>query len=271
MNYQAVIRDTSSYLVSNQEIGIRISILQGSDTGTIAYTETQNHIFTNENGLLNIEFGGGAGFAAIPWSEGPFFIKTETDPTGGTNYTISGVSQLLSVPYAQYAANARTIHYIGENYGGGIVFYVYDEGQHGLIAATVDQSAGIQWYNGTYRFTGATANGIGAGAMNTALIIAGQMPDNQTGDFAARACVNYCVTVGGVTYGDWYLPSSYELDLLYRQKTIVGGFTSGYYWSSNECSSDVNFATNLYFYSGYTMNCYYRKTHLYLVRAIRKF
>ena len=44
-----------------------------------------------------------------------------------------------------------TVHFIGESYGGGIVFYVYDNGQHGLIAATADQSTGIQWYNGIVR------------------------------------------------------------------------------------------------------------------------
>ena len=106
MSYQAVIRDNSNALVTNQVVGMQISILQGSANGTAVYAETQAPT-TNANGLASIEIGGGTlvsgNFATINWANGPYFIKTETDPTGGTNYTITGTSQLLSVPYAQYA------------------------------------------------------------------------------------------------------------------------------------------------------------------------
>jgi hypothetical protein len=109
MSYQAVIRDNSNTLVTNQVVGMRISILQGSANGSASYTETQTPT-TNANGLVSIEVGAGTvvsgTFAAINWTNGPYFIKTETDPAGGTNYTISGTSQLLSVPYAMYAANS---------------------------------------------------------------------------------------------------------------------------------------------------------------------
>ncbi len=125
-------------------------------------------------------------------------------------------------------------HYIGESYGGGIVFYIYDNGQHGLIAATADQSTGIAWYNGTNRITGTTGDGLNAGAMNTAMIIATQMADNQNGNFAAKICADYSETVGDVTYGDWYLPSKYELNLLHQQRSVVGGFANYWYWSSSE-------------------------------------
>ncbi|MDI6734801.1 MAG: hypothetical protein QME42_01185 [bacterium] len=130
---------------------------------------------------------------------------------------------------ATYALSVAGKLSIGQSYGGGIVFYVYDNGQHGLIAATADQSAGIQWYNGTYRVTNAIGDGIGAGKMNTMLIIAMQTNDNTGGNFAAKVCADYSVTVGGITYGDWYLPSKHELNLLYQQKTVVGGFSSNYY------------------------------------------
>jgi hypothetical protein len=94
-------------------------------------------------------------------------------------------------------------HVIGEHYGGGIVFYVYDGGRHGLIAAETDQHAGIQWYNGTNRFTGASGKFINDGAMNTAIIVATQMADNQSGNFAAKVCSDYVVTgLDGVLYGD---------------------------------------------------------------------
>lgn len=67
-----------------------------------------------------------------------------------------------------------TVHFIGESYGGGIVFYVYDNGQHGLIAATADQGTRIKWYGGTSTNTRARADGVGAGLKNTAIIIANQ-------------------------------------------------------------------------------------------------
>ena len=161
-----------------------------------------------------------------------------------------------------------TVHFIGESYGGGIVFYVYDNGQHGLIAATADQSTGIQWYNGIVRYTGTTGDGLNAGAMNTALIVATQLADNQTGNFAAKVCADYSVTVGGTTYGDWYLPSKHELNLLYLQKTVVGGFNNmGYYWSSSEFAS--LFAWYQDFYDGY--QGYNIKDYTFYVRAVRAF
>jgi len=142
MSYQAVIRDANNNLATNQVIGMQISILQGSMSGTTVYTETQTPT-TNANGLVSIEIGVDTlqsdNFATIDWSNGPYFIKTETDPTGGTNYSIAGTSQLLSVPYALHAKSAESIidenrHYVGELYGGGIVYYIYDDGYHGLIA-----------------------------------------------------------------------------------------------------------------------------------------
>ncbi|MFZ4401165.1 MAG: DUF7151 family protein [Bacteroidales bacterium] len=109
MSYQAVIRNTSNTLVTNQAIGMRISILQGSTSGTSVYVEIQTPI-TNTNGLASIEIGGGTivsgSFSSINWANGPYFIKTETDPNGGTNYSVTGISQLLSVPYALYAENS---------------------------------------------------------------------------------------------------------------------------------------------------------------------
>jgi hypothetical protein len=109
MSYQAVIRDASNTLVANQTVGMQVSILQGSASGTAVYLETHSPA-TNTNGLVSIEIGGGTvtagSLAAIDWANGPFFIKTETDPTGGSNYIITGTTQLLSVPYAMYAASS---------------------------------------------------------------------------------------------------------------------------------------------------------------------
>jgi len=146
------------------------------------------------------------------------------------------------------ASGGSTIsHTIGESYGGGIVFYVYDNGKHGLIAATSDQSAGIRWYGGSFTNTRARADGVGAGLKNTALIIANQAAVDGSA-FAATLCNEYTVTVDGVKYGDWYLPSKHELNLLYLQKTVVGGFALSLYWSSTE--NDYNYAWYQFFNGG---------------------
>jgi len=111
MSYQAVIRDASNALITNTSVGLRISILQGSSTGLAVYIETQTAT-TNANGLVTLEIGAGTVvrgiFSSIAWGTNTYFIKTETDPKGGTNYTISGTSQFLSVPYALFASDTAT-------------------------------------------------------------------------------------------------------------------------------------------------------------------
>jgi formylglycine-generating enzyme required for sulfatase activity len=106
ISYQAEVRNGSNNLVVNQLVGIRISILQGSNVGASVYTETHAPT-TNANGLVSLQIGGGTivsgTFASINWGNGPYFLKTETDPAGGTNYSISGTNQLLSVPYALFS------------------------------------------------------------------------------------------------------------------------------------------------------------------------
>jgi uncharacterized protein (TIGR02145 family) len=112
MSYQAVVRDASDNLITNTQIGMQISILQSSASGTAVYVETQEPT-TNTNGLVSLEIGSGTvvsgDFTAIDWANGPYFIKTETDPTGGTSYSITGTSQLLSVPYALHAKTAESV------------------------------------------------------------------------------------------------------------------------------------------------------------------
>jgi uncharacterized protein (TIGR02145 family) len=111
MSFQAVIRNSTNQLVINHAVGMRISILQGSSTGTAVYVETHTPV-SNSNGLVTIEIGGGTPvtgtFAGIDWSTGTYFIKTETDLSGGTGYTITGTSQILSVPYALYAKTSES-------------------------------------------------------------------------------------------------------------------------------------------------------------------
>lgn len=165
-----------------------------------------------------------------------------------------------------------TVHFIGESYGAGIVFYVYDNGQHGLIAATADQNGGapIRWYGGSYTNTMAKSDGLGAGIKNTAIII-GNQGYGDGGTYAARVCNEYSVTetVGAITttYGDWYLPSKYELNLLYLQKTVVSGFASAYYWSSTEYDSYNAWAP--FFSNGFQYHL--DKGATLRVRAVRAF
>jgi hypothetical protein len=111
MNFQAVVRNSANDLVSSQPVSIRISLLQGSASGNPVYVE--NHtVSTNINGLATLEIGNGTvqsgDFTTIDWSAGPYFLKTETDPTGGNSYTVTGVSQFLSVPYALFAERCNT-------------------------------------------------------------------------------------------------------------------------------------------------------------------
>jgi hypothetical protein len=112
MSYQAVVRDSGDALVTNQAVGMQISILQTTATGTAVYVETQTPT-TNVNGLVTLEIGTGSvvsgDFTTIDWSVDSYFIKTETDPTGGASYTITGTSQLLSVPYALHAKTAENV------------------------------------------------------------------------------------------------------------------------------------------------------------------
>jgi len=151
--------------------------------------------------------------------------------TAGTNVTITGAGTGLD----PYVVNAGTCGLsIGDTYQGGIIFYLDATGCHGLIAAPSDQSTGIQWYNGSYSVTNAVRDGIGAGEFNTERIIANQA----TGAYAAQICANY----QGGNYGDWYLPSKYELNLMYLSigqgnalgLGNVGGFANNVYWSSTE-------------------------------------
>ncbi|MBQ7490125.1 MAG: hypothetical protein IJT51_06385, partial [Bacteroidales bacterium] len=104
--YQAVVRDAYNTLVPSKPIGVKISILQSGLNGPVVYAEEHTTV-TNANGLMTLQIGGGTvvngDFASIDWSAGPYFLKCETDPQGGTNYTVTGAQQLLSVPYALYS------------------------------------------------------------------------------------------------------------------------------------------------------------------------
>ena len=161
----------------------------------------------------------------------------------GNNYTAKvGTSELSSVPYALEAT-----HYVGESYGGGIVFYVYDDGKHGIVTSTMDRSKRIQRQNETSTGTKTVKNEIDAGKFNTKRISAIKGTEDDDVQIYSSYQDSY--------YSDWYLPSKYELSLLYLNRAVLGGYTNfAKGWSSTEASR-VNawfksFATGASFSNG---------------------
>ena len=291
IKYQAVARDSDDKVIANQEVSLTISILQGSLGGTEVFTETHDST-TNAYGLVTLNIGAGnpTDFANIDWSDGPYFVKVEMDGNE------MGTSQLLSVPYAKYADNAGnvlaldnttpftpdadyepatkkyvddnaggSIHYVGEEFGGGVVFYVDETGEHGLIVSLDDISTSAPW--GQYgTTTGATSTWDGDA--NSQII-----DDGAAADDAVLLAQNH----NGGSNSDWYLPSIDELNLLYNSRfrvnkalsNITGASQIGqnYYWSSTESNSD--YAWYYRYTNGNTNDG--GKNNSYYVRAVRAF
>jgi hypothetical protein len=406
MSYQAIIRDQNNAIVANKNVGSRISILQGTINGTAVYVETHS-LTTNANGLISLEIGNGTvnsgSFALIDWANGPYFIKSETDPEGGSNYVITGTSQLLSVPFALHAntvavdnvddadadplneiqilsvrndtvflsqggfvklpesfdgnyesltgvptkvtqfsndagyineeadgsvtnelqtisktgqtvtlsndggsftdsVNVYTAgsgiaiennvisvtntgtseHYIGELFGGGIIFWLSPDKQHGLIASLddLDDGNGAPW--GLVGVDVEDCENETDGAGNTAKIIAAGAEANS----AAALCNAY--EGGGFT--DWYLPATRELYFLCTQDLTIdyvldndgdpntNGMTQEfntalkrYYWSSTQ----VDFGDCCHGFNAWACDFsefnYQSKSENRGVRAIRAF
>jgi len=158
---------------------------------------------------------------------------------------------------------------VGDSYGGGIVAYIFQSGdpgyvadeQHGLIAATADQSGWKQWYNGSYVATGATGTAIGTGQANTTAIVIVQ----GAGSYAAQLCND--LTEGG--YNDWFLPSKDELNKLYINKVAIGGFADWHYWGSSEINAYSAWIQYFGMNGGGQYNYY--KNFTFRVRAVRAF
>jgi hypothetical protein len=187
-------------------------------------------------------------FSGINWGTNAKFMQVEMDPSGGSSYVDMGTQQMMSVPYAKYAETSGTAvsggsgftHYVGEIWGGGVVYHVYrgaDGLEHGLVVAITDQSSLAAWSNIIYVDIGSSAQSNWNGLANTNAIVAQSGHTNS----AAKLCLD--LVSGG--YSDWYLPSRHELGLLrYAQFDInrslhsISGATEmyylGYYWSSTE-------------------------------------
>lgn len=191
-NYQAVARNNSGVAIINQSVGLKINLRQGTATGTITYSET--HTATSSNiGLLNLVVGGGTvvsgTFNTIDWSAGPYFIEISMDVTGGTTYVLMGAQQLMSVPYALFAANGGTA------------------GPQGVTGST-----GTNGTNGTIGATGATGSVGATGAVGSTGItgttgIVGATGDNGIAGATGSTGSTGATGIAGPT-GDRYATTS---------------------------------------------------------------
>jgi len=250
INYKAIINDAEGNPLANLEVTIQFTILENGTTNV--YQETHSTT-TDTNGLIILNISEGTtisgDFSAIDWGGNPHFLKTEIDK--GEGLTDMGTTEFKTVPYALYSKTSGSVgnnssittYSVGDFTQGGIVFWVDETGQHGLVCAKTDQSEGIRWHAGTYGYTQAKGDYLFAGKANTSIIIAAQVAIGDDGSpYAARLCSEFAAITEG-KYGDWYLPSKWELYLMYQNKAIIdaiavvnGGssFSNAYYWSSSE-------------------------------------
>ena len=282
INYKAIVKDGSGNVVANDLIQVQFTILQGA---TSVYQETHSPT-TDANGIVIISIGEGipisGTFSTIDWSADDHYLNVQINTGGGL--TDMGTTQFMAVPYAIHAKTAESVssittYSVGDFAHGGIVFWVDETGQHGLVCAKEDQSTGVRWHAGTFGNTRAYGNGLYAGKTNTSIIIAAQVAIGDDGNtYAARICNELQITESGNTYGDWYLPSREELALMYQNRASInatatanGGssFVNALYWSSTE-ENNTNYAWVHDYTSG--SNSYIsQKNTSHRVRAIRAF
>lgn len=287
-NYSAVARDSQGNPIVNASISIQISVLKSSTTGQIEYQE--NHFLdTDQFGLFNLVIGNGSiqsgSMNSIDWSNDKYYINVGLDVNGGTNFLNMGTTQLLSVPYALYAKSAGSVvgssspaRYVGELYGGGVIFHLWKDEQgieHGLVVDVDDLSSSQSWSNINNALIGVQSQSSWDGLNNTISIVSQQGHTSS----AASLCLNS--TKQG--QNDWYLPSTDELILLWNNRFSVNKTLSNitgaalltstnnqsipYYWSSTEA---VSFNAELFdFETGSVKSL--NKSSAYKVRAIRKF
>jgi len=244
---------------------------------TVTVGNTTGRAFTGAHGDGNLNATGDANASAWPGTG-----AVGAGSRGGTfQESISTYLQVSNRYYASFSYGVRHSYHcgrgvrtastlIGQSYGGGVIFYVDGTGQHGLIAAVSNQSDWIEWITGGSTQTtlnGHTLEALGTGQANTNFMMA---QAGYTGG-AAQVCDDYSVTVDGVTYSDWYLPSLAELTLLYNNRVALGGFDVYHvYWSSWEYEYQPEGAWVIYFPGGGTPSVGIKADH-WSVRAIRSF
>ncbi len=220
---------------------------------------------------------GGTPVVDIDPNTGEITITAAAVEANSGDYTVEATAnQNSSYLNGSKQTTTATVKVIVYNVGddgpaGGKVFYDegdYTKGWRYLEAAPSDHGSVVVW-GGDGNINGGTQDGIGSGKANTDAIVA-TLQDNENKAYAAKICNE--LDEGGFT--DWFLPSKDELyklyeqkDTLYEQKDTVGGFSSGYYWSSSVNNS--NDALTLYFGDG-SWSAVYRDNTV-RVRAVRAF
>jgi len=286
-NYSAIARNGAGQPVINQTIAIQFVIRKTSNLGPVLYTE--NHIVqTDAYGLFNLPVGGGSvlngSMSAINWSIDNYYLEVKLDITGGANFATMGTTQLLSVPYALHAKTANDLvgkHYIGEQFGGGVIFHLWRDQsgeEHGLIVDLMDLGTSL------YMDTTSHNNGITLEILYSLIqeFDGSILSDIITGisvQSAASLCLNS--TNGG--FSDWYLPSYYEMSLLKNNlypvenvlrnisnadALISGTNTIGIYWTGTVGYTGVFLRMCL---TVPDYNEVFDPTDQFHVRAIRKF
>lgn len=284
-NYSAVARNAAGQPIATTTIGIQITILKTSPAGVSQYSE--NHfVNTDAFGLFNLVIGAGAvqsgSMSTIDWSNDNYYLKVGMDAAGGTNFLTMGTTQLLSVPYALHAKTAESIvgggaggnftHFIGEEFGGGVVFHLWKDAlgvEHGLIIDKTDLSTAQVWSNIGATLIGASAQSSWDGLSNSNAIV------GQAGHTSSASAL--CLNSTNGAQSDWYLPSVQELNMLWnnyytvaRSLTQISGATQlqpAVYWSSTEYFNDGAWEIN--FGRGFATNT--TKGSTLSVRAVRAF
>lgn len=279
-SYQAVVTDNEGNPLDGI-LALRISIIQYSEDGESVYMERHTQE-ADENGFLSLRIGEGENiykgeFDTINWSDGPYYLKIDIDPSGGFSYPISTTQELLSVPFAMHALTADSLAFdfqesdpvfmnsvaygiteedtarwnslskvnkykVGDLAQGGIIFYVSPEGDRGLAALPYDLEMSQTW-GATGQISGALSSFDGRSNTDAIVTQSGE------GDYAAWSCD----TLIAEGYDDWYLPSVDELNLLFRNRYIVNKSLEedenpgtipvniDTYWTSTEKNADESY------------------------------
>lgn len=266
-NYQGVVRDNQNNPLNGHEISVRLSVLRDSEQGDVEYSETHS-ITTGELGQFNVLVGDGTheagSIAAIDWGASSHYLKVEVDPENAGEYTLTGISQLVSVPYAMHAGNfdqpLRKLEVIEQEGGvgeealfevrredGSVVFAVYNEGVRIYVDEAVGKGAKGGFAVGGYNSAkGYTSDYLWVTPDSVRIYVEDGTDKGVKGGFAVGG---YNSTKGKV---DPIMNVSRDSVRIYvndqLEKGIKGGFAvGGYKTTKNGSSSFLQLDPNNYF------------------------